>query len=101
MKESVLVTDGEQRAALAVVRSLGRAGLRPVVCSTSGRSLAGRSRYAAVEVAVPDPLREPGNFADAVAQVARREQVALVLPIAEPAMLALLAARDTLLPARV
>ncbi|HEU4588617.1 MAG TPA: ATP-grasp domain-containing protein [Gemmatimonadales bacterium] len=101
MKATVLVTDGEQRAALAVVRSLGRAGLRPVVCSTSGRSLAGRSRYAAVEVAVPDPLREPGSFADAVAQAARREQAALVLPIAEPAMLAILAARDTLLPARV
>jgi len=101
MKESVLVTDGEQRAALAAVRSLGRAGLRPIVGSMSGRSLAGRSRYAALEAAVPDPLREPGNFADAVAQLVRREQVALVLPIAEPAMLAILAARDELLPARV
>src|SRR5690606_18283425 len=59
----VLITDGEQRAALAIVRSLGRAGYRPFVCSTRGGTLAGASRYSASEAAVPDPLREPAAFA--------------------------------------
>ena len=59
----VLVTDGEQRASLAVVRSLGRAGYRVVVCSTHGRSLAGASRYALREYAVPDVLAEPESWA--------------------------------------
>ena len=43
---AVLVTDGEQRAALAIVRSLGRAGHDVYVCSSRHRSLAGASRYA-------------------------------------------------------
>jgi hypothetical protein len=34
---TVLVTDGEQRAALAIVRSLGRAGHRVHVTSRAGR----------------------------------------------------------------
>ena len=41
MKRTVLVTDGEQRAALAVVRSLGRAGHAVHVVSTRDASLAG------------------------------------------------------------
>ncbi|HEU4698414.1 MAG TPA: ATP-grasp domain-containing protein [Gemmatimonadales bacterium] len=97
----VLVTDGEQRAALAVVRSLGRAGHRVYVCSTRGRSLAGASRYAAGEARTPDPLREPAAFVEALAALARRWDVAVVLPIAEPALLAVLGARERLAGCRV
>ncbi len=96
MSGEVLVTDGEQRAALAVVRSLGRAGYRPFVCSPSGRSLAGASRYAAGETAVPDPLGEPDRFADVVVELARRRRAALILPSTDAALLALLPIRDRL-----
>ncbi|MGH7551560.1 MAG: ATP-grasp domain-containing protein, partial [Longimicrobiales bacterium] len=67
---SILVTDGDQRAALAVVRSLGRSGHRLFVCSSRGRSLAGASRYCIREAAVPDALRAPGQFVDAVGRLA-------------------------------
>ena len=43
----VFVTDGEQRATLALVRALGREGVPVVVGSKSDRSLAGSSRFCA------------------------------------------------------
>ena len=96
MSATVLVTDGEQRSALAVVRSLGRAGHRPVVCASSRRSLAGASRYCAGQAVVPSALAEPERFVEAVRQAVRERQVEFVLPLTEAAMLALLPARDTL-----
>jgi predicted ATP-grasp superfamily ATP-dependent carboligase len=95
----ILVTDGEQRAALAVVRSLGRAGHYCVVCSGRGRSLAGASRASRAEVVVPDALGLPNDFSESVASLVRARQIDLVIPIAEPAMLALLGARQHLAPA--
>lgn len=93
---TVLVTDGEQRAALAVVRSLGRAGYRVYVCAAQPRSLAGASRYAAGEAMVTDPLRNPERYADEVRALIARWSVSVLVPIADPSLLALLAHRDAL-----
>jgi predicted ATP-grasp superfamily ATP-dependent carboligase len=98
---TVLVTDGEQRAALAVVRSLGRAGYRVLVASSRGRSLAGASRHAAAEFAAGDPLAAAEPFADAVERRIRDHAVDVLLPISDAALLALLPRRDRLLPCRV
>ncbi len=96
MTGTVLVTDGDERSALAVVRSLGQAGYRIVVAAREAASLAGSSRFAAARAAVPDPLHEPGRFADAVVALARAEGASRVLPIGEAALLALLERRDDL-----
>ena len=96
MTRTVLVTDGEQRAALAVVRSLGRAGHIVHVCSTSGASLAGASRHCRSETRVPDPLASPDDYAAAVRSLLGTLGADTLMPIAEPALLALLGARDTL-----
>jgi predicted ATP-grasp superfamily ATP-dependent carboligase len=90
----VLVTDGEQRAALAVVRSLGRAGHDALVCATGSRSLAGLSRHCAGRLVVPDPLTDPLPFVDALAAACTEHRVQLLLPIAEPAILAILEQRE-------
>ncbi len=92
----VLVTDGEQRSSLAVVRSLGQAGALPFVCARSPRSLAGQSRHAAGQAAVPDPLSHPAEFVNAVRQLIHEWRIEIVLPLTEAAMLALLPARETL-----
>ncbi len=86
----VLVTDGEQRAALAVVRSLGAAGDRVYVCSTRSRSLAGASRFSADEATVPSPLQDAAGFADAVRRLVARWQIDVLLPISEASLLAIL-----------
>lgn len=98
---NVLVTDGEQRAALAIVRSLGRAGHRVHVCAARARSLAGASKHCADHARVPDPLREPDAFAGAVEELAARWGVDVVLPVAEPALLAILPVRERFAPARI
>jgi predicted ATP-grasp superfamily ATP-dependent carboligase len=93
---TVLVTDGEHRAALAVVRSLGRAGYRVIVASSHRRSLAGSSRYAAHALVVPDALAEPHAFAHAVVEASRRFTTDVVLPITDPALRCLLPVRGAL-----
>jgi predicted ATP-grasp superfamily ATP-dependent carboligase len=96
VSQTILVTDGEERSALAVVRSLGHAGYRVVVCARAARSLAAASRFAHRGVAVPDALREPDAFAVAVAALARAEGAQFVLPIGEASLLAILERRGEL-----
>jgi len=90
---AVLITDGEQRAALAAVRSLGAAGHRVEVCSTRGRSLAGASRYARKDHCVPAPLARPAEFVRVVEALLREREIDVLLPISEPSLLAILPRR--------
>ncbi|HMH26496.1 MAG TPA: ATP-grasp domain-containing protein [Gemmatimonadaceae bacterium] len=101
MSRTVIVTDGEQRAALAVVRSLGAAGYRCIVTSSSFPSIAGASRFVARTVTVPSALERPTEFADAVVALTATEGAAVVLPITEQSLLAILPVRDRLCPAIV
>ena len=95
----ILVTDGEQRAALAVVRSLGGAGHEVIVVSESGRSLAGASRYASHEIATPDPLRDPEAFGEAIVRITETESIEALLPITEASLRVALPLRESLEPA--
>ncbi|HEY7878416.1 MAG TPA: ATP-grasp domain-containing protein [Gemmatimonadaceae bacterium] len=93
---TVLVTDGDQRAALAVVRSLGRAGYRVYVCASRPRSLAGASRHAEDEAMVADPLADPERFAQDVRALVARWIVSALIPISDASLLALLPHRAEL-----
>lgn len=91
---TVLITDGEERAALAIARSLGRAGYRVCVCAGRAGSLAGASRYTRERARVPEPLAEPERYVDALVELVRRWGVDTLIPVTEPALLAILCARD-------
>ncbi|MEO6210037.1 MAG: ATP-grasp domain-containing protein [Gemmatimonadaceae bacterium] len=91
----ILVTDGTQRSALAVVRSLGRSGHTVFVCSTRVPSLAGASRFSFAESIVPDPLVSPVDFATEVTLLVDRWRIDTLIPIAEASLLALLPERAT------
>jgi len=60
--QTVFVTDGNERAALAVTRSLGRQGVRVVVGAETARSLAGASRYCSGTWQYPSPLSDSFEF---------------------------------------
>ena len=79
----VLVTDGEARAALAAVRSLGRRGSEVHVSSADGRSLAGASRYAVSDAALGDAGTDPRGFAERLAALVARLRPEVVLPVTE------------------
>jgi predicted ATP-grasp superfamily ATP-dependent carboligase len=89
----VLVTDGEERAALAAVRSLGRAGYRVYVCAVRRRSLAAASRYCYASARTPSPLAEPERYREAVAALLERWNIQVLLPVSEQSLRALLPAR--------
>jgi len=91
---SVLVTDGEERATLAVVRSLGRAGYHVFVCSPRRNPLAGASRYCRGCATVPHPLDEPDSFSAAVERLLQQWGIVILLPITEASILALLPVRE-------
>lgn len=94
MKRRVLVTDGEQRAALAVVRSLGRAGYEVYVCSDRSSSIAGASRYCAGSYQVADPLRDPAGFLSDLMRVTVATKADVLLPVTEAALLPVLPNRE-------
>lgn len=81
----VLVTDGDARAALAVTRSLGRAGHEVIVGATRDRSLAGASRYCRARAVYPDPASQPDAFLDAVADVVADRRIDALVPITDVA----------------
>jgi len=95
-RAAILVTDGEQRAALATVRSLGRAGYIVHVCSAAAPSIAGASRFAATETRVADPLGSPGEYFDDLKRLMDVHGIHAVLPISEASLLALLPRRHEL-----
>lgn len=86
----MLVLDGEERASLAVVRSLGRAGYPVHVGSHGPGALAAASRYSRSTVLLPAPLTDPEAYRGAVKAAVGRGGYAVVLPITEPSALALL-----------
>lgn len=93
---TIIVTDGEQRSSLAIVRSLGRAGHRCVIVSISGRSLAGASRHAAREVQAPDPGEAPDAFVRVLSDLVVEEHAEVVIPVTEEAILAVLPHRESI-----
>jgi len=97
----VLVTDGSERAALAIVRSLGRRGYSVEVAHTETSSLAGSSRYAAAEHVVPQALESPCAFAEAILSLCATRSIDLLIPVTDPSLSALLPVRDRLTGTRL
>lgn len=100
-KARVLVTDGETRTALAVTRSLGRAGHHVVVASHSMTPLAGASRYAGAVVTVPSPLASAEAYVEQLSRVIGEYQIDVVMPLTDQSCPILLPARAQLAPATV
>ena len=95
------MTDGEERAALTVTRSLGRASHQVQVVSHTGNSLAGASRYAGSDRALSDPLAEAGILAEELAREVRKRRSEIPIPVTEASLRAVLPNRsnfDCLLP---
>src|SRR4051794_17613943 len=79
----VFVTDGNQRPALAITRSLGRRGISVVVGEEHPTSLAGSSRYCTGRVLYPSPYQDPEAFERFVAKLVVRERFDVVVPVTD------------------
>lgn len=93
----VLITDGQELAALGAARSLGRAGHRvSVVYSSAEAPPSAASRYVTEAQRSPDPWREQPAFRDFLRERARRDPADVTLPISEAAVVAVAALRREL-----
>lgn len=78
-----LVTDADNRAALAVTRSLGRAGHYVAVAHHRHPSLASSSRFCRHRLVVPDPLTNPDDFVGGIARAVADLALQAVIPVSE------------------
>jgi predicted ATP-grasp superfamily ATP-dependent carboligase len=78
-----LVTDGNERPALAITRSLGRRGISVVVGEEQPGSLASSSRYCARRVTYPSPYRHPEAFHGFLLDFVQRQSVDVVVPVTD------------------
>ena len=81
--QTVLVTDGDERAALAVTRSLGRQGVRVVVGAETARSLAGASRHCTWTWQYPPPLLDPSRFVSSLVDAVGLLGITAIMPVTD------------------
>jgi predicted ATP-grasp superfamily ATP-dependent carboligase len=91
----VLLTDGNERAALAAARSLVAAGFEVGVAAGGrrGLSLAGVSHGVRRLRLTTDPLTDPSGFATEVGTLAQRLGVRVLLPVTDASVEAVLVGR--------
>jgi predicted ATP-grasp superfamily ATP-dependent carboligase len=92
----VLVTDAEERAALAAIRALRGAGFRPTAAAFSRPAAGQLSRAASARIVLPDPRSAAGAFAEALRAALVRQPHTVLLPGSDAALLAISEYRDLL-----
>jgi len=93
--DTILITDGENRSALAATRSLGRRGCRVLVSAAQARSLASSSRFCDRGYAVPDPNSVGAEkYAAAIRDIVIQEKVGAIFPMTESSIYHLNHTRD-------
>jgi predicted ATP-grasp superfamily ATP-dependent carboligase len=95
---AVFVTDGDQRATLALVRGLGREGIAVTVGSDGATSLAGSSRYCAKKVRYPSPLEHMEAFQTALVDEMLNGRYRVLFPMSDITMLLVAQMRQALTP---
>jgi predicted ATP-grasp superfamily ATP-dependent carboligase len=78
----ILVTDGDNRAALAITRSLGRRH-EVVVCAPAPRSLSAVSRWCSESFVYPDPAVDERGFIETLEREVRERNIDVLLPVAD------------------
>ena len=96
----ILVTDGDNRAALAITRSLGPHH-EIIVGAHNRRSLASVSRWCRDSFAYPDPVRDPQGFIDTLRDEVRRRRIDVLLPVADITTIPVAEHRDEFSPCRI
>lgn len=95
-QKRVLVTDGNNRAALAITRSLGRHQYTVFVASESESSLAGASKYCQKCFTYTNPDFNSIQFQEDILEIVRLQKIDILIPAAETTTLQCLKLKDKL-----
>ena len=82
----VLITDGDERVALAVTRALGQHHVEVIVGSETDRSLAAASKYCTRSFTYPSPYTSASSYVQCLLNTVRSERVEAVFPMSDIAM---------------
>jgi predicted ATP-grasp superfamily ATP-dependent carboligase len=77
------ITDGAERPALAITRSLGRRGVAVFAGAERTVSLASSSRYCRRHVTYPSPYRDTRLFLRFLIDVVERHRIDVLIPVSE------------------
>lgn len=99
-RERILITDSDNRSALAATRSLGRAGYTVFTAGEAHPSIASVSKYSSGFAPYFSPNSSPERFVRDVAAIIERHRIDVLLPMTEITTLLLTQHRE-LLPASV
>lgn len=95
-QSTVLVTDSGRASAIAVIRSLGRAGYKIIAADESANSLGFRSRYVGGDnkAVYPSPAVDARSFTQALLDTVRTRKVDLLIPVTDDVIYPIARARD-------
>ena len=85
-ENTILVLDGEQRASLAITRSLGRKKLSIIVGSEKSEPLSGASRYCSQYFQYTSPYKSQHKFLEDIIRVINDNRVILLIPVTDISM---------------
>ncbi len=90
ISRNVLVLGDNDLASLAIVRSLGRAGLKVHLAAWEERPITRSSRYVSRVLRLGDPLVEPEEFAAAVVREVQETAYDLLIPVSDKSLVGLM-----------
>ena len=79
----VLILNANQRSALAVTRSLGNHGIPLITADEGFSALAGSSCYSQQYFSYPSPQLQPEHFTIVIAEICKKENIDIVMPMTE------------------
>jgi len=94
----VLITDGEQRAALAVTRSLGKRGDEIIIASDRRHTISSCSGYSNCSFVYHNPVSNEGAFVEEIREIVRNEGIDVIIPITDLSMFTLLDPQNAIPP---
>ena len=82
----VLISDGNERAALAATRALGQRQIQVVVGAERSKSLAASSKYCSGSFSYPSPYVDPTGFVSRILEIVKRDPFTALFPMSDIAM---------------
>lgn len=77
----VLVTDGDSRKALCVVRSLGQQGYEVIVGSNKKINMSRLSKYTSHFIQLPDPVSHEKDYINKIEEFLRNNTIDVIIPM--------------------
>lgn len=96
MNGRVLVTDSRMRSALAVIRSLGKNGLRVTAAEDSRITSGSLSRYCTDRIVYPSPSKSPQEFINFILNVVQETKYDAIIPVGDAPLWPIISHMDDL-----